>query len=145
MTDAVSPTVAATIYAGGIAGAAAIPPLWLVGLDPANLIYALIGCIIVQALLPAPGRTFVAVLVLTFGSVLFAGLAAPILTARVVEWAHHWVPKAQPEAISAATAACLGAFAQPIVMGLRKAVDSLIPGVIARVRAIFLPGRSGDV
>lgn len=141
MTDAVSPQVAAVAYASG----AGIPALWLVGLDPANLIYALIGCIIMQTLLPAPGRTFTAVLVLTFGSVLFAGLAAPILTARVVEWAHHWVPKAQPEAISAATAACLGAFAQPIVLGLRKAVDSLIPGIIARVRAVFLPGRSGDV
>lgn len=139
MTDAgASVATAATVTA------ASMPTLILVGLDPSNLIYALIGCIIIQALLPAPGRTFVTVLVLTFGSVLFAGLAAPLLTARAVEWAHHWVPKAQPEAISAATAACLGAFAQPIVMGLRKAVDSLIPGVIARVRAIFLPGRSGD-
>lgn len=141
MTDAVSPPAAAVAYATGVG----VPALWLVGLDPANLIYALIGCIIVQALLPAPSRTFAAVLVLTTGSVLFAGLAAPLLTARAVEWAHHWVPKAQPEAIAAATAACLGAFAQPIVLGLRKAVDTMIPGVIARLRAVFSPGRSGDV
>lgn len=103
-------------------GAAAIPLLAAVGIDPASIIAGLTGCIVVQTLLPAQQHSFSRLALMTLGSVLFASLATPFAAPIIVGWMLDHYPKASisPDAVKAAAAAGLGGFAQPILFFVRS-------------------------
>ena len=91
------------------------------GIDVPSIIAALIGCIVVQTLLPrrsgvdlAPIRVATVVL----GSVLFASLTNPLAFAWVAHNHPDFIPTGGEPQVRAATAAVLGGFAQPLLEAL---------------------------
>lgn len=102
-------------------GAATIPLLAAVGIDPASIVAGLAGCIVVQTLLPVQQHPFLRLALMTLGSVLFASLATPFAAPIIVGWVLDHYPKAsiEPDAVKAAVAAGMGGFAQPILFFAR--------------------------
>ncbi len=97
------------------------------GVDLTSMIAALIGCIVVQTLLPRK-EVFEArqIVLLTLGSVLFASLANPLAFAWVLHNHAELIPLGQEMQVRAATAAALGGFAQPILTGIRALADRFL-------------------
>jgi len=104
-------------------GVLSIPILASAGIDPAAMGAGLLGCTIMQSFVQKDGQAINAafwakIAVLTFGSMLFASLVAPV----AAPWVHVRLGEVFPkvpfphEGVRAMTAGALGAFAQPIVM-----------------------------
>lgn len=105
---------AATSIATGVIS---IPVLAAMGIDPSAMGAGLLGCTIVQSFIPVDGRTMKTIAFMTLGSVLFASMLAPVLTPWVAVKLGEWFPNVPfpNDGVRAATAGCLGAFAQPLV------------------------------
>jgi hypothetical protein len=111
-----SPTVPADIAGVGALG---VPLLTAIGLDPAALVTGLIGCVIVQTLLPAAQPEGIKrIIALTLGSILFASLLTPVIAPGIIAKVIGYVPGAPPLALRALTSAVLGGFAQPLLIGM---------------------------
>lgn len=128
MTEPTS-TIACTAGSACV-GSLAFPFLAAVGLDLSGLIAGLIGCVIVQTVLPSASSTASAwsmrgalsIALVTLGSMLFASVASPLVAPSVVHAASTALPGATEASVRAATAVALGGFAQPILLALRAGV-----------------------
>jgi hypothetical protein len=112
----ITPSAAAAVAA--TTGVVTYPFFAQIGLDPAAMGAGLLGCTIAQSFIESKGRTIWSVVLFTLGSVLFASLAAPVVTPWVQVKLGEWFPKVAfpSEGVRTATAAGLGFFAQPIVL-----------------------------
>jgi hypothetical protein len=120
MSDVATP---AAIAASGV-------PLVLffgsLGLDPASMGAGLGGVVIAQTLLPATVNGLRSVVGLGLGSMLLASYSTPFLAPFVLrhlpDWA--WLASVPSEHVKAASAAFIGAFAQPILLWVRSLLPS---------------------
>lgn len=110
MSDAVT-----TCAVGATAGAAVMPVLCSLGLDPGIMVAALIGCTIAQLLLPARRSGVKQIAAWAIGSVLFSAIVTPVAVPWVLRQCAEYVAWAPTPAVRVLVAANLGAFAQPIV------------------------------
>ena len=124
---------AATATATGVI---VIPSLAAMGIDPSAMVAGLVGCTLVQTLLPADGRSVKAIALLTVGGMLCASLMTPIVAPWVILKVHAVVSEAvHSDQIRATTAAFFGGFAQPLVM--------LVPKLIERLSGRLMAGKGG--
>ena len=116
---------------GGVAiasaatGTLSLPFLAWLGLDAHALMFGLLGCIIVQCLLPDVERKLAQIAMLTTGGTLLAAVLAPVATPHIVDYFGHAV---SPQAVHNLTAAAIGGFAQPIVVAARARLSKLLAG-----------------
>ncbi len=137
MAEAVSTTVGAAAVSGVIS----FPVLAAFGIDPVYMASGLMGCIVVQTLVPSDKTGFRAVVLLTIGSVLFACLVTPLVAPWALSKVSEWALRVPNEAVKSLTAATLAAFAQPIVLWVRSSV----PNLLDRLSAFWASKRgSGD-
>lgn len=109
--------------AGVTAGFGAViwAPLAYLGINPVFIAGGLIGCVIVQNLLPSEKddkRTFRQLLMFTLASVLLAGIATPLVASHV----HDMFAKVPERATDLLSAALVGGFAQPMLTIIRAFV-----------------------
>lgn len=124
MPDVATPAGAAVCVAtGGVAG----PFCAAFGFDPTlmlgGLVGGLIGCVIVQTLIPDKDEIpFRRILTLAVGSVLLAGLATLIASPMIIRALS--LTDVPPGAVRLVIGAAIGGCAQPLaVMGQRKFLD----------------------
>lgn len=117
-----SEPVTTGVAVGVVTGAAAIPVFTVMGLAPEDMLYALLGCIVAQCLLPAENRKLVPVFFWTLGSVLMSGLLTPVVAPVVVsKFAEQWPTSQVPlHGLRILVAAGLGVFAQPLLLLARR-------------------------
>lgn len=128
--------VGAAAAAAAATGVISIPFLSAMGIDPSAMVAGLVGCTIVQTVLPSEGRSVRAVVAVTLGSMLFSSLATPLVAPWAVLKIHAVVSEAvHHDPIRAATAAFLGGFAQPLL--------GLVPKLIDRFGGRFAAGKGG--
>lgn len=114
---------ASTALACGVAGTFGVTCLSLIGMDVPSLAGGLVGCVVVQTLLPSEQPNLKTIAAFTVGSMLFAAVAAP--------WAAHFVAKAAPAGVSdenvrVCSAALLAAFPKPVLLALQRLVTKLV-------------------
>lgn len=118
MADPIAPAAAC---AGGIP---CILVLKALGIDPIYMTAGLVGVVIVQTLLPRTESKFLAIAGVATGSMLLASLAAPFVAHALVAIAgFEWLKNIPPEHVTAAAAAIVGGFAQPLLLWIK----SLLP------------------
>ena len=102
------------------AGAASFPLLAAFGIDPPSMVCGFMGVIIIQTLIPKQkSGDWLALVAITIGSVLFASLAAPLAS----PWLLSKLPSDTPHlAAKCAVAGLCGAFAQPLLVLIRRAI-----------------------
>lgn len=119
MTEATTATAGLTAVASGTTGTVAITWLAVVGLDVPSLAAALLGCVIVQTLLPAEDLRIKAIALMTLGSMLFASMATPFVAPYLAAVAPAGISH---DHIKATSAALLAAFPKPALIFLRGRV-----------------------
>ncbi len=115
-------------------GVVTFPLLASMGIDPPSMVAGLLGCVIVQSLMPAENekKSIGATAWLTLGSVLFASVVAPVFTPWVLsKLPDAGIPKVPAQALCAVLA---GALAQPIVIALKKGI---LPAAVKKVKSLF--------
>lgn len=121
-------SAAAAAATAAATGVVSIPILASMGIDPPAMVAGLLGATLVQSLLPTEGHTWRSVALITLGSVLLASVGTAVLEPWATRKAME-VLEVQPakEPMRAATAAFLGAFAQPLVLLARGAIAKFFP------------------
>lgn len=120
------------VSVGATTGAVSMPVLAAFGINVEYMACGLVGCIIVQSLLPSEHKvgkkpSVWAISFMTIGSVLFASLVGPVFGPWAVE---SMASKTVPDwAIRALSGAFLGGFAQPLILGVRTHVVPRLIGV----------------
>lgn len=100
-----------------VVGTSACTVLAAFGIDVASMVAALMGCLVVQTLLPAEQISLRSIALTTLGSMIFASVAAP--------WLVPYVAKITPEGMAydhvrASTAALLAAFPKPLLLLIKN-------------------------
>lgn len=87
------------------------------GIDVASMVAALMGCLVVQTLLPSEQVTMKSIALTTLGSMIFASFLAP--------WVSPYIAKLAPEGMTSdhvrASVACLlAAFPKPVLLLIQR-------------------------
>lgn len=120
MAEAATTAGAVTAIASGAVGTVAATWLAMAGVDVPSLAAGMLGCVMVQTLLPEETINLRRIAAVTLGSMIFASMATPWVSPFVAHIAPSSVTMDQ---VRACSAALLAAFPKPFFLAAQKVIQ----------------------